>query len=397
MSESTRNLGKGLAASFLGFVFAVVMIEAIPRLLPGVMPKKLQAVQRLYDARNSWEGMMRGDRELGFVLQPGLDLRFPSEGREIGIRTSELSAAAARGIGFRDIGTSAPYQAIALGDSFTFCDDAPAETCWVRRLSEDLGISIATLGVNGYSNLAEARLLEKVLPSVGSKLVIVAFFPNDFKDNLHFHNWTKSGTDDYWTWMRRKRRSDTSDMLARNSVLYRLVDAARRYRKRDTFEYKEGGLDFLFRADAWWRYVLERPGDTPGYHLTIEAFEDMAATTRRSGARLVVLLFPFKEQVYWDIAREYYADLANMNDVDIDAPVDAVRTALHARGIDTCNLVEDLRAEARERRQLYLKVGAHWTDEGNRAAADAIAKCLHRLDAVDEHSSMGEVSARAAS
>ena len=53
----------------------------------------------------------------------------------------------------------------------------------------------------------------------------MGFFPNDFKDNLHFHNWTKSGSKDYWTWMRRKRRSDLSEFLAEHSVLYRLFDA----------------------------------------------------------------------------------------------------------------------------------------------------------------------------
>ena len=137
--------------------------------------------------------------------------------------------------------------------------------------------------------------------------MLVGFFPNDFKDNLHFRNWSQSDTDDYWTWQRHKRRSDVSEFLARNSVFYRLVDAARRYGRRDTFEHREGGLDFVFRADAWWRYVLERPGHTPGFHLARKAFDQMAATARGMNARLVVLLFPFKEQVYWDVARKYYA------------------------------------------------------------------------------------------
>ena len=118
------------------------------------------------------------------------------------------------------------------------------------------GLSIADLGVNGYSNLAEARVLEKVGKTLKPKLVLVGFFPNDFKDNVHFRNWSRSGTDDYWTWMRRQRRSDSSDWLAQNSFLYRLFDAARRYGPRSTAEYKEGNLNFVFRADDWWQGVV---------------------------------------------------------------------------------------------------------------------------------------------
>jgi SGNH hydrolase-like domain, acetyltransferase AlgX len=376
------NALKRAGALALGLLFAVALVETVPRALPGLMPKKVQAVQRIYNARNSWESMMRGDRDLGFALRPGLDLSFPSEGRSIDIRTKSLPVRGLEDVAERDIGTSPPYAGVAVGDSFTFCDDAPSESCWVRRLSDALGMSIATLGVNGYSNLAEARLLEKIASRMSPSLVLVGFFPNDFKDNLHFDNWTRSGTDDYWTWMRRKRRSDVSEALARNSILYRLFDAARRYGARDTFEYRQDGLDFVFRDDEWWRSVLDRPGQTPGFHLAEQAFDRMATAARKMNARLVVLLFPFKEQVYWSIARQYYRDVAHLEEIDMDAPFAAVQAALTKRGIDWCDLTPDLRAKAHQGPQLYLRVGAHWTDAGNAAAAESIAACLSRLGAV---------------
>ena len=49
-----------LAALLFGVTFAILVVETVPRLLPGLMPKKVQAVQRIYSARNSWEDMMRG-------------------------------------------------------------------------------------------------------------------------------------------------------------------------------------------------------------------------------------------------------------------------------------------------------------------------------------------------
>jgi hypothetical protein len=368
------------AAVLFGLVLSLGAIEIVPRLLPGAMPRKVQSVLRLYEARSSWESMMRGDPELGFTLKPGLELSFPSEGRQIPIRTRALDGGPPE-IGFRDLGVPGPYDAVALGDSFTFCDDSTAEGCWVRRLGSDLGIRIATLGVNGYSNLAEARLLAKVAPSLGRvRLVLAGFFPNDFKDNLHFHNWSRSGTtDDYWTWQRRNRRSDVSEFLADWSVTWRLVDAARRYGARSAFEHHGDGLDFVFTGDAWWRTVLDRPGQTPGFHLAEQAFADMAATVKGMDARFVVLLFPFKEQVYWPVVRRYYAgdpDLGRLEESDIDAPFAALRRSLEARGIEVCDLTPALRRAAATRPQLYLRAGAHWTEEGNAATAEAVADCL---------------------
>lgn len=370
-----------------GLALSLLVIEIVPRALPGAMPRKIQTILRIHEARNSWESMMRGDRELGFVLKPGLDLSFPSEGRQIGIRTSALAKGPAE-MGFRDIGVDGPYQAVVLGDSFTFCDDSPAESCWVRRLSADLGMPVATLGVNGYSNLGEARLLRKLAPALdGVRLVLVGFFPNDFKDNLHFRNWTESGTDDYWLWQRRNRRSDASETLADWSVTYRLIDAARRYGARDTFEHHDDKLDFVFTADTWWRSVVEKPGQTPGFHLAVEAFEDMQATVKKMNARLVVVMFPFKEQVYWPVVRHLYAqdeELGRLEESDIDAPFVALRRALDERGIAACDLTPLLRREAGRRSQLYLRAGAHWTDEGNAAAAQSVAECLKGLGAVGE-------------
>lgn len=373
MARESAKPRLALAALGLGAFVGLVLVETIPRLLPGLMPGKLRAVQRIYDARSSWEGMMHGDRTLGFTLLPDLALEFPSEGRKIEIRTRALDDL---GVAYRDIGTERPWDAVALGDSFTFCDDAPAEECWVRLLGELLDTSIGTLGVNGYSNLAEARLLGKVAKPLAPKLVLVGFFPNDFKDNLHFRNWTQTETDDYWTWMRQQRRSDLSDKLANWSILYRLLDAARRYGARDTYEHRDDKLDFVFRADSWWRTVLENPGATPGYALSEEAFRDMAATAEGVGAELVVLLFPFKEQVYWDIARRYTRDGESLDEADIDAPKEALRAFLDREGIRYCDLTEPLRRAAREREQLYLRAGAHWTAAGNEAAAQTVAACL---------------------
>ncbi|RMD83047.1 MAG: hypothetical protein D6815_07655 [Candidatus Dadabacteria bacterium] len=380
MSRAKAIVQRSVAATS-GLVLALACVELVPRLVPGLMPAKVRAVQRIYNARATWEQMMRGHEQLGFVLRPDLDLEFPSEAGPIRIRTKPLPV---EGIGYRDIGTAPPFDGIALGDSFTFCDDARAEDCWVRHLSNATGLSLATLGVNGYSNLAEARLLDLVGPAMKPRLVLVGFFPNDFKDNLHFELWRQSGTrDDYWTWMRRRRRSDLSDALARHSILYRLVDAARRYGKRDTREFRSQALDFVFRADAWWREVVRHPGQTPGFRLTRQAFAELKRTSEQLGAELVILLFPFKEQVYWDIAKRYQPPGERFEQAQVDAPLNALLSACEEIGVRCCNLLPGLRRRAKGGVQLYHRVSAHWNAAGNQAAAEEVAACLERWHVVE--------------
>lgn len=373
MTTSRPQRRFAIAAVTLSVLFSVAVLEALPRLLPGLMPAKVKAVQRIYSARSSWEDMMQPDRDLGFALKPGLDIHFPSEAGSIAVRTVDLGIG---GLGFRDIGTRAPFDTVAVGDSFTFCDDSTVEACWVRLLSEKTGRSIADLGVNGYSNIGEQRMLAKAAPVLKPKLVLDGFFPNDFKDNVHFDNWTRSGTDDYWTWMRRKRRSDVSDWLAANSFLYRLFDAARRYGDRKTVEYSGNGVELTLRDDDWWWGVVQRNEVTPTYRLTQQALADMDSTARANGAHLVVLLFPFKEQVYWDVVRQHLEKGGELTASDVDSPLRTIGEFLASKSIDYCDLTGALRREAAGGAQLYLKNSAHWTAAGNRVAADEIARCL---------------------
>lgn len=375
MNERPGNWKFGLAALILGSLVSLLLVETIPRLVPGLMPKKLQSVLRLYEARSSWEDMMRGDKELGFVVKPDLNIDFPSDGRNVHVATVALTEDE---IGFRSLPFQAPFDAVAIGDSFTFCDDTTAEACWVTQLSNATSSKIASLGVNGYSNLAAARMLKKVGLPLKPRVVLGTFFANDFKDNLHFNNWTESGTDDYWQWMRRKRRSDASEFFAEKSILYRIFDAARRYGRRTTFNYKKDGLDFVFRSDGWWHTVLELPGATPGYFFTEQAVDQMNSLSEGGGAEFMMVLIPFKEQVYWQIARKFDPNGETLEEADIDRPMNAVRDYLDKKGIRYCDLTGPLREAASNGPQLYLRVSAHWSDHGHKVAAEIIQDCLKR-------------------
>jgi hypothetical protein len=361
-----------IAAPLFGIFFGLIVVELVLHYFPrSLLPAQFRLLDRVYSARSAWQDMMQGDPYLGYKLRPGLDINFPSEGREVPIRTSSFGLG---DIGFRDIGTQPPFEAVALGDSFTLCDDVAAENCWVRHLAENTGVSFATLGVNGYSTMAAARVLDRYGRKLAPKLVVVGVFPNDFKDNVHFEGWLASGTDNYWTWMGSRRgRTGFGNWLADRSMVYRLLDGARRSRSRDIHDYKDANFDYVFRLDRWWTQAIEDIEAHRGWALMQTSLLDMRRIADEIGARFVILLFPTKEQVHWDLVRTHAPAGSNYQP---DMPTEAVRRFADGNGIPWCDLTPSLRTESARGRQLYLRVSGHWNEAGNAFGAGVIESCL---------------------
>ena len=373
LTVRTRN-STVVALLLFGVGIGLALVEAVPRVLPRLMPKGFRGLERVYTGRTKWEDMMVGDRYLGYRPKPGLDFLYPSEGRVIPIRTVSYGLG---DIGFRDIGARPPFDAVTLGDSFTFCDDVPVEGCWVRHLAQATGLSIATLGVSGYSTLAESRIFERYGRQLKPRLVLLELFANDFNDNLDFDEWSRSGSDNFWNWRSRKEgRGGVGRWLAEHSMTYRLLDSAIRGRVGNTYQYRKDNLDFVFRTDRWWLPASDgqrvRRRDR-GWQLMQTALLDLHAAAARVGADLVVVLTPTKEEVYWDIVRP---TMAAGEGADVDHPLDVVRDFCQTNAIHSCELTAAMQAEARQGRQLYLRVSGHWNDEGNAVAAETIATCL---------------------
>lgn len=348
------------------------MTELVLHFFPrSLLPRQFQLLDRVYSARSAWQEMMVGDPYLGYKLRPDLDIDFPSEGREIRMQTRDFGLGE---IGFRDIGTTPPFSAIAVGDSFTLCDDVAVENCWVRHLAEASGQSFATLGVNGYSTIQAARVLDRYGRQLHPKLVLTGVFPNDFKDNVHFDGWTHSGSDNFWTWMGSRRgRSGFGNFLAEYSMVYRLLDGARRSRGREIHNYKDESFDYVFRLDRWWTQTVEDLDNHPGLPMMEAALLDMQRVSAEIGARFVILLLPTKEQVHWDIVRQF---APGGSDYDPDLPTNTIRTFAVEHGIPYCDLSGPLREASRAGRQLYLRVSGHWNEAGNAYGAEVIERCL---------------------
>lgn len=367
------RIGAKLLVPFAGIVFGLLLVEVGVRSAPSwLLPGEFRIMDRAFTGRVKWQEMMVGDPYLGYRYKPNLDVDFPSEGINVDIRTTSHGLGE---IGFRDIGTEPPFDAIALGDSFTFCDDVRTKDCWVKHLGDATGLSFATLGVSGFSTLAEARVLERYGRRLAPKLVVLAVFPNDFNDNIDFDDWQRSGTENFWEWRgRREGRGPMFRRLADRSAIVRIIDSALRTRDRHAYVFQDGSLDFVFQP--WWLEPLtdERlEHRRRGWELMRGAILEMHAISEEIGARFLVMTIPTKEEVYWQVARD---QLPNSDRLVVDRPFGDLFALCAEKGIACCDTRPDLEAAAQRGRQLYLRVSSHWNDAGNAVAARSVARCL---------------------
>jgi hypothetical protein len=386
MTRTRRRIIALLISTVFGLILCEVLLWVIPR---SVLPHEFGLLDRVYNARNAWQDMMIGDSYLGYKLRPGLDIMFPSEGRAIPYRTSSYGLG---DIGFRDIGTQPPFGIVAVGDSYVLCDDVPIEACWVRYLSQSTGVSAATLGVNGYSTLAAERVLERYGRELRPQLVLAGMYPNDFKDNVNFDRWTRSGTENFWIWLGERRgRGQFGRTLAGYSMLYRMADGFLRTRGRHIYKYKDANVDYVYRLDRWWLNLIADAEKHPGFELMKQAFRKMQADAASMGAKFAVLLFPTKEQIYWDSAGRFSANPG----LDVDHPLEVVRLFLQQEGIPHCDLTRPLRQEAARGTQLFHRINSHWNDQGNLVGARVIEECLRAQGLLPQARAGGTVTTAA--
>src|SRR5581483_11443829 len=80
---------------------------------------------------------------------------------------------------------------VALGDSFTYAAEVPAESTWVARLQTLTKEKSVNLGVRGYGTAQEVEAFRLFGEHFHPRIVLLLAVPNDFEDNRVFRQWRK--------------------------------------------------------------------------------------------------------------------------------------------------------------------------------------------------------------
>jgi hypothetical protein len=368
-----RGLAGRLGLLLISLLLPLVFLEAVLRWMPGVLPRPVRAVNERVEVAVRWDQGVSGDKELGYKLPPGQSRTVVLDGIETEFRTVRLLH---DDIGFRPMGNAAaPPADVALGDSFTACFGVPDESCWVNLLSQRSGRPIANLGVSGYSAIAAARLLRRYGSDFEPRLVLHGIFLNDYTENLQFQAWKKSGADNLRIWYHEQHHGRAGYWLYQRLRIYRLWHSLFRARKSQTYHLEEDGLNLYLSPSGWWKGATRQAMRDQARQLMERVLLEERETAAELNAELVVLLFPFKEGVYWD---RLVAQYPKLKDIDIDAPFRALVEFCERQGIRAVDLTSVLRSRAHAGEQVYYSVDGHWNPRGNEVVAEEVFQRLRR-------------------
>jgi lysophospholipase L1-like esterase len=166
-----KPLLKNLAASLVGLVLAVVLLEAVLALfLPA--PLIYRYPQPLYDL----------DEQLGWVMRPhqhSFTIDKPVATNSFGFRSPEIVPAKPPGL----------LRILCLGDSQTFGNGVDQDLTYPALLQARIGsragtshVQVVNTGVQGYDPVQEVDLLQRLAPRLRPDVVTVGIYLNDMGD-----------------------------------------------------------------------------------------------------------------------------------------------------------------------------------------------------------------------
>lgn len=306
------------------------------------------------------------------------------------------------------------YDVVATGDSFTagdFVDDA-----WPVLLEQVSGLSTLNLGIRGWGPQAEAEAAKAFGLPVDPDWVIVGYYEgNDLRDAAIYEQARASGLD----WVEWSRsvvgRQPLDSWLAWQSLRYGLHDFGTRLLgsgEESATSTRRFPLDLplgdrtvsLGFYDDQTSYLSASRADieaSTNYALTEAALRGLKAACDAQGARLLLAYLPSKERVYLPLVEDGAAldvILSGARPVTLGddgylamgqpplAPetlwshLDDQRAAMEALAehldADFLDLTPAFQTATAEGRDLYFPVNAHWTQEGQRLAAEIVAAYL---------------------
>lgn len=351
----------------LGLLLPLLAIEALAQLFPGSIPREVKSVFQP-EQDQPLKGLVP-DETLGYKYAPDLvDFAVPFEGDTgPGIyRVSTVSLGYADA-GFRDDGLSGEVFAVVIGDSYASCASVAMETCWVEILERRTGQDWANLGVVAYSPQQEERMLARYGLPLQPKVVVWVFFPNDLNDAWRFDQFGSGAAQEGQFW-----RNPVLAWLARYSTVYN-IGAFFWYNRALFYNLVTFNNQTLPRDSnlVWWlTYTdLTIPEVADGLRLTQQAILNarQQVLAQDEKTQFIVILFPYREQVY--APTELQPQLDQLNKAMADFCRQQTLTCL--------DLTPTLREQADQADEmLYFRKDIHLNPRGNEVAAEILTEAL---------------------
>jgi lysophospholipase L1-like esterase len=235
----------------------------------------------------------------------------------------------------------------------------------VEQLEQKLGRDVANLSVLGYSPQQEQRMLVRYGLPLKPKLVLWIFFANDLKDAWRFQQFGSGAMKESPFW-----QNPIKSWLAQHSAVY------------ITFSFFWYNRSFFYRLSqaekgvspgiAWWLANIDPavPEVAQGLELTGATILEARRQAQAEGSQFVVVVLPFREQVYEAPALQS----------QFDGPIGRLTELLQAQEVTVIDLTGEMRARAgQESQPLYFASDIHLNERGNEIVAELLAQKLQNI------------------
>jgi len=361
-------LSVGLVLIGTGILFPLLMIEVAAHIVPGLIPSEVKT--SIFQIDPPYR-VLSPDRELGYKFSPDIrDYPVSLDDKYYTISTVSLGY---EGIGFRDDGLAGRRTyAVVVGDSFANCAGVELEACWVELLEQGRDQDFANLSVLGYGPQQEACMLMRYGLPLEPELVLWVFFANDVKDAWRFDHFGSGAAREAEFW-----QSPVRTWLVENSAVYAFW-AFFWYNRYFFYNLLTAGENTGGQPNLnWWLAItdLTTPEVAEGFTLTKDAILTAYQQTllRNPEANFVVVILPFREQVYAGPELQDRFDRLNGQLVDF----------LQQHEIPVIDLTAELRIRAhQEPEPLYYREDIHLNVRGNEVVTELLQE--HLLEILDQ-------------
>jgi hypothetical protein len=356
-----RNAVKYIVSVLLSIIVAVFAVEFAVRLLPDyVLPSHLRDLVKTMAYRAP--GKYAADPDLGDLFLPRTDFESTTSEYSFRIKTNMNLVHA----GFRGGTLGGPAWGVAVGDSFTFGLGVNQESTWVARVATLSKREIVNLGVQRTGPQQYTQTLERFGISLQPKIIFYGLFTNDLRDSEQYEMWRRHPT----------RKVSATTLLQDYSVLYNGFHQWRRARTQGSryVDLPEAGQKLSIRKLK--SEIVEDSRRLPtAWPLIARAIDKALDDSRQANATLVVLYFPSKEEVYWDLIKQQMKSLEAFDD-----RVDQLRRSTlqfcRSRKVLCLDLTAALKRKAQMRERLYFSIDTHWNELGHEVVAAEIYRFL---------------------
>ena len=375
-----------------GLMLALLIAELGIRLLYSSLPQNLQiALRDVYvspftDQRLAPPPLWQSDRDYLTIVRPDAVDLLQAGSPTVIFPVTSYAWWGGR-VGFRSPQpTDGNVQAVALGDSHTFCFTR-VEDCWVTKLAQTTNLPISNLGQPVTGSLGHARLYVDFVakPDLGlkqPKLVLWQFYGNDYNDDFGLAALNGTNQTPQPSTVVNSNLADQSDLqrwLRQHSVVYAVLDALTRHDVGvdmfvDPFRVIDQGVDIFF-GQSYIRdsFDVTLPRNLEGESLSHTAILATRALVEKNGGSFVIILMPTKEEVYHRLT----APKLGQSDLDSLAQTRLRLLSFCADQHLTCfDLLPGLQSAADQHQQLFFPTDPHLNAAGNALVATLVDSFL---------------------